>query len=243
MAGSNDYYRIYISPTANGGIGSTTIVGIQTQGPLYGVYIDQDVITRNLSAGIASCNTLDVSNTINGNLDGNVTGNVTGNISGTTGSFGGDVSATNVSASSSVTAEGLYGETGTFSGLVSAGEFSANSKAFNIPHPSPNKEGIRLWHGCLEGPEHGVYVRGRITNQKEINLPAYWKDLVNVRTMTVSLTPVGSHQNVIVKRFDAEKIYLQAQGGTPIDCFYHIYGERKDIDPLIIEQEEVDTDP
>ncbi len=137
----------------------------------------------------------------------------------------------------------LTGTTATFSGLVTAGSFSSNSKAFNIPHPSPNKEGIRLWHGCLEGPEYGVYVRGRVTNQKEINLPAYWKDLVNVRTMTVSLTPVGSHQNVIVKRFDAEKIYLQAQGGTPIDCFYHIYGERKDIDPLTIEQEEVDTDP
>ena len=132
----------------------------------------------------------------------------------------------------------LTGTTAAFSGLVSAGSFSANSKAFNIPHPSPNKEGVRLWHGCLEGPEHAVYVRGRVTNQKEINLPAYWKDLVDVRTMTVSLTPIGAHQNVIVKRLDAEKVYLQAQGGMPIDCFYHIYGERKDIDPLVIEQDE-----
>lgn len=137
----------------------------------------------------------------------------------------------------------ITGTSAVFSANVTAGSFSSNSKAFNIPHPSPNKEGVRLWHGCLEGPEYGVYVRGRITNQKEINLPAYWKDLVDVRTMTVLLTPIGAHQNVIVKRLDAEKVYLQAQGGMPIDCFYHIYGERKDIDPLVIEQAEVDTDP
>lgn len=150
----------------------------------------------------------------------------------------------NFTVTSSLTLAGpLTGTTATFSGLVSAGAFSSNSKAFNIPHPSPNKEGVRLWHGCLEGPEYGVYVRGRVTNQKEISLPAYWKDLVDVRTMTVLLTPIGAHQNVIVKRLDAEKVYLQAQGGMPIDCFYHIYGERKDIDPLVIEQAEVDTDP
>lgn len=150
----------------------------------------------------------------------------------------------NFTVTTSLTLAGpLTGTTATFSGLVSAGSFSSNSKAFNIPHPSPNKEGIRLWHGCLEGPEYGVYVRGRVTNQKEINLPAYWKDLVDVRSITVSLTPVGAHQNVIVKRLDEQKIYLQAQGGMPIDCFYHVYGERKDIDPLVIEQEAVDTDP
>jgi hypothetical protein len=150
----------------------------------------------------------------------------------------------NFTVTTSLTLAGpLTGTTATFSGLVSAGSFSSNSKAFNIPHPSPNKEGIRLWHGCLEGPEYGVYVRGRVTNQKEINLPKYWKDLVDVRSITVSLTPIGAHQNVIVKRLDEQKIYLQAQGGMPIDCFYHVYGERKDIDPLVIEQEAVDTDP
>lgn len=143
-----------------------------------------------------------------------------------------------VNTALTLTGATVNGTTATFTGLVSAGSFSANSKTFNISHPSPGKEDLRLVHGCLEGPEHGVYVRGRITNRKEISLPAYWKDLVDVRTMTISLTPIGSHQNVIIKRFDAEKVYLQAQGGMPIDCFYHIYGERKDIDRLVIEQEE-----
>ena len=123
------------------------------------------------------------------------------------------------------------------SGNVSANTGSFSVKPFNIPHPSPDKEGMRLVHACLEGPENGVYFRGRVTNKKEILLPPYWKDLVDWTTITVSLTPVGSHQDVIVKRWDEEKIYLQSNGGMPIDCFYHVYGTRKDVAPLPVEME------
>ena len=123
------------------------------------------------------------------------------------------------------------------SGTVSGGTGSFGIKPFNIPHPSPDKEGMRLVHACLEGPENGVYFRGRVTNKKEIFLPPYWKYLVDWTTITVSLTPVGSHQDVIVKRWDEDKIYLQSNGGMPIDCFYHVYGTRKDIAPLPVEME------
>lgn len=133
----------------------------------------------------------------------------------------------------------VVGSTGTFTGLVSAGSFSANSKAFDIPHPT--RENRRLVHGCLEGPEYGVYTRGRVTNKKEILLPSYWEKLVDWTTITVNLTPIGSHQNVIVKRFDEKKIYLQSNGGMPIDCFYHVYAERMDIPRIEIEPE-VDTE-
>ena len=125
----------------------------------------------------------------------------------------------------------------TASGTVAGATGSFSVKPFNIPHPSPDKEGMRLVHACLEGPENGVYFRGRVTNNKEILLPPYWKDLVDWTTITVSLTPVGSHQDVIVKRWDEEKIYLQSNGGMPIDCFYHVYGTRKDIAPLPVEME------
>ena len=133
----------------------------------------------------------------------------------------------------------VLGNTGTFSGLVSAGSFSANSKAFDIPHPT--RENRRLVHGCLEGPEYGVYTRGRVTNRKEIILPTYWKGLVDWTTISVNLTPIGSHQHLIVKRFDEEKIYLQSNGGMPIDCFYHVYAERMDI-PRIEVEPEIDTE-
>ena len=96
-------------------------------------------------------------------------------------------------------------------------------------------EGNRLRYACIEGPEAGVYYRGRLKREKEIYLPKYWKDLVHINSITVQLQPIGSHQDIIIKRWDDEKIYLQAMGGMPIDCFYHVYAERKDINPLITE--------
>ena len=108
-------------------------------------------------------------------------------------------------------------------------------KGFDIKHP--NKEGHRLRHICLEGPEAGVYYRGRIKNEKMIRLPSYWKGLVNIDTITVQLQPIGAHQNIIIKRWDDEFIYLQGQGGMPINCFYHVFGERIDGEKLIIEYE------
>ncbi len=115
------------------------------------------------------------------------------------------------------------------------GHILAAKKNFDIPHPT--KEGYRLRHTCPEGPSNDVYYRGRVTNKKEILLPSYWKKLVDWTTITVNLTPVGAHQNIIVKRIDEEKVYLQSNGGIPIDCFYHIYGTRADGERLIPEYE------
>ena len=112
---------------------------------------------------------------------------------------------------------------------------SCGIKPFNIKHP--DKEGWRLVHNCLEGPEVSVFFRGRVKNTTEINLPQYWKNLVHIDSITVNLTPVGSHQDVIIKRWDDEKIYLQSKGGMPIDCFYYIVAERKDVDKLVTEYE------
>ena len=111
-------------------------------------------------------------------------------------------------------------------------------KPFDLKHPT--KDGYRLRYACIEGPEAGVYVRGRVCNGKNIiDLPDYWRGLVDYETLTVQLTAVGSHQNVIVKRISPieQKIYLQAQGGMPVDCFYHIFAERKDVNKLIVEYE------
>ena len=107
-------------------------------------------------------------------------------------------------------------------------------KNFDIPHPT--KEGWRLTHTCVEGPEAAVYIRGRVRSN-EIVLPEYWKGLVDVDTITVNLTAIGAHQDVIIKRWDDEKVYLQSKGGMPIDCFYHIMAERIDTEKLIPEYE------
>ena len=109
-------------------------------------------------------------------------------------------------------------------------------KKFDMKHPSKG-DGHRLTYACIEGPEVGVYFRGRLTNKTEIEMPLYWKDLVHTNSISVQLQPIGAHQDIIVKSVDEEKIYLQAKGGMPIDCYYHVYAERKDCNPLIVEYE------
>jgi hypothetical protein len=109
----------------------------------------------------------------------------------------------------------------------------AQTKNFLIDHPL--KKGKKLVHACLEGPENAVYIRGRLTNRTVIDLPDYWENLVNERTVTVSLTAIGAHQDIIVKRIGENQVHLQAKGGMPIDCFYHIFAERKDVNKLEIE--------
>ena len=115
------------------------------------------------------------------------------------------------------------------------GAADGRPKPFDIKHPS--KEGYRLRYACIEGPEVGVYHRGRVKGQKIIKLPDYWKDLVDVESISVQLQPIGAHQDIIVKRWDEEFIYLQAQGGMPVNCFYHVYAARKDVNPLYVEYE------
>ena len=119
-----------------------------------------------------------------------------------------------------------------------SGSIVATTKLFDVQHPT--KEGHRLAHGCLEGPEHAVYTRGRVCNGKNIiDLPEYWDGLVDYETLTVQLTALHSHQNVIVKRISPieRRIYLQSQGGMPVDCFYHIMAQRKDVPNLVVEYE------
>ena len=111
-------------------------------------------------------------------------------------------------------------------------------KLFDIQHPT--KDGHRLAHACIEGPEVAVYTRGRVCNGKNvIDLPEYWDGLIDYETITVQLTCVGSHQNVIVKRISPmeRKVYLQSQGGMPVDAFYHIIAQRKDVPNLVVEYE------
>jgi hypothetical protein len=114
----------------------------------------------------------------------------------------------------------------------------ASSKRFQIPHPL--KKDKDLVHACLEGPENGVYYRGRVKNKNVIDLPNYWTGLIHEDTITVQLQPIGAHQDIIVKRIGQNQIHLQSKGGMPIDCFYHIYGERKDIEKLKVEVDRED---
>ena len=149
------------------------------------------------------------------------------NITGNTVQVGDTNQTGTITASGTVTGSNFVGDVSTTSGTP------PGCKLFDIPNPS--KEGYRLAHACIEGPEVAVYFRGVVKNEKIIKLPSYWKDLVHINSITIQLTPIGSHQDVIVKRWDDETIYLQSNGGMPIHCFYHVYAERKDVEKLIVE--------
>jgi hypothetical protein len=111
----------------------------------------------------------------------------------------------------------------------------SSKKNFDIPHPT--KDGWRLTHSCVEGPEAAVYIRGKLINKNAIKLPEYWKKLVDPNTITVSITPINFHQDIIVKKFDSTEIVLESKDKSNIYCFYHIHGERIDTEKLISEYE------
>jgi hypothetical protein len=110
---------------------------------------------------------------------------------------------------------------------------NANVKNFDIEHPI-KKEPWRLRYSVLEGPEIGVYIRGRLTNNNIIELPYYWINLVHEDSITVNLTPIGKPQNLFVLSINLETITIGIKEGN-IDCYYTVYGERKDVDKLITE--------
>jgi phage-related tail fiber protein len=110
------------------------------------------------------------------------------------------------------------------------GSFAATTKSFVIDHPSV--PGKKLRYGSLEGPENGVYIRGK-SNSNIISLPDYWKDLVDVDTITVHITPVGSRQDLWVASVDEQKVIIY--GSNNPSFFYTVYGERKDVAKLEVE--------
>lgn len=123
--------------------------------------------------------------------------------------------------------------------LSFSGSIVGTTKKFDIPHPT--KPNHRLAHVCLEGPEAGVYYRGRLINKNVIELPDYWKGLVDPETITVNLTPHGSYQELFVKSIEwGTRINILNNAGSSIDCSYVVYAERKDIDKLVVEYEGVE---
>ena len=129
----------------------------------------------------------------------------------------------------------------TAGGNITASEVTASGitltsrKSFDIPHPTKN--GFRLRHICLEGPEAGVYFRGRLTGKNVIELPDYWRGLIDLESVTVSLTQIGSSQDLIIEKIQAGKIYIRSGNATAIDCYYCVQAERKDGEKLIVEYE------
>jgi hypothetical protein len=58
---------------------------------------------------------------------------------------------------------------------------------------------------------------------------------VDEDTITVQLTANRSFQQLYVDEIADNKIYVGTQTDTPIDCFYFVQAERKDVDKMEVE--------
>jgi len=123
-------------------------------------------------------------------------------------------------------------ETGKLSGVNFYVDYQggvyATSKSFWINNP--NKSGYKLRHGSLEGPENGVYFRGK-TGLNKIEIPQEWTWLVDFDSITVSLTSTCGDELYIESITD---LWIKV-GGVNCEYFYVVNAERKDIDDLRID--------
>ena len=85
----------------------------------------------------------------------------------------------------------------------------------------------------MEGPEHGVYFRGKTTSNI-INLPDYWTGLVDEETISVHLTPINGAYTHFVVKVENNQIEIDSQNGV-INAYFIVHAERKDIEKVLLE--------
>lgn len=122
------------------------------------------------------------------------------------------------------------------------GSFAATTKSFVIDYK--DKPGSKLVHASLEGPEHGVYVRGNTTSSK-VFLPEYWNWLVNENNINVQLTSNKRYQELFVENIilnESSSYFTVKERGIkgwlnrlfkkPVNFSYVVHAERKDVPAL-----------
>ena len=107
-------------------------------------------------------------------------------------------------------------------------DFTNSAKTFVIDHPTNDNK--YLVHACLEGPEAGVYYRGKgeITNNEyvEIKLPNYVEKLAH--DFTVQITPIYGNKIVTLNSSEIENNAFKVYGENS-KFHWTVYGNRHDI--------------
>ena len=133
----------------------------------------------------------------------------------------------------SITGNGLINIAGEvtspkFNGVATSAKTISGS--FDIPHVKDENKRIR--HVIAEGPEAGIYIRGKIKDKNVIELPEYWDGLVDPETITVTLTQIGYSQDLIVDKIEWGKIIrIRSGSGSNINCYYEVWAARH-INPM-----------
>jgi hypothetical protein len=104
----------------------------------------------------------------------------------------------------------------------------STNKTFVVEHPLD--ENKYLVHGCLEGPEVGVYYRGSgtigDTLSTVVDLPPYVEKMAS--DFTVHVTPIDGFANLYATRIRNNQ--FRVHSNSPVDFDYVVYGRRKVLD-------------
>ncbi len=123
--------------------------------------------------------------------------------------------------------------------IIVGGSIKAQTKSFKISHPLyPEK--MYLEHGSLEGPEHGIYQRGRASGYDKVDvaLPDYFHALSesDISVIITPRVPCGLYVSESTSfSFSVKRINKKFYRKEYIEFDYFVVGERKDI-KLIVEQ-------
>ena len=81
-------------------------------------------------------------------------------------------------------------------------------------------------------------MRGTLKDSNFIQLPEYWKGLVDPESISITLTPIGSYQELYIKNIEwGQKVTVMNSTSGSIHCFYSIWASRIDGEPLVVEYE------
>ena len=157
-----------------------------------------------------------------------VTGPTGRGCAGPTGPSGGPTGPTGPPVSFAVAPVGNYNllMVNTATGVIyNSTATSPDTKTFVIEHPT--NENKYLVHACLEGPEAGVYYRGKgeITNNEyvEIKLPHYVEKLAF--DFTVQITPIYGNKIVTLNSSEIENNAFKVYGENA-KFHWTVYGNR-----------------
>lgn len=113
--------------------------------------------------------------------------------------------------------------------------YQNTAKTFVISHPLDSSK--YLVHACLEGPEAGVYYRGRgVIEQRSLHstivLPHYVPHIAN--DFTIQITAIGTHPITLAVTDVNERgqftVSLDSAKDTPQSFFWEVMGTRQSID-------------
>jgi len=71
--------------------------------------------------------------------------------------------------------------------------------------------------------ENHVTYRGSMQDTNIIQLPAEWQGKVDLETISIQLTPIGSYQELFIDKLEwGQRVIVKTASASKIHCYYTI---------------------